>query len=295
MQSLIRAAGLLVVAAVFLNGCSSFNGLSESGVEMAQIPVSENPTGVVYPGKFIWHDLLTPDAPSAAKFYEQLFGWQIDYHGHYMTVRNGNKPIAGILQVDPVAGKTRDGVWIPSVSVVDVDKAAGLVTANGGTILKGPVDMDKRGRAVMISDPQQANLVLLAAKGGDPVDTKVAVGGWLWDEIWTENPEAMEKFYSRVLGYDEIVSDNDYIVFMNDGQWRAGVRHLQDSEYMLWIPVVRVADPSATARRAEELGGVAWVTPGEVPGNGNTALIGDTTGALLLIQKWPVEDSKGEN
>ncbi len=123
-----------------------------------------------------------------------------------MIVRNAEKPIAGILQVEPETGKTRDAVWIPTVSVADADNAAELVTANGGTILKDPVDMDKRGRAVMISDPQQANLVFLTAKGGDPADTEVAIGDWLWDKIWTDNPDGIEEFYSRVLGYDKIVS-----------------------------------------------------------------------------------------
>ncbi len=75
MQSFVRVVGFLAIAAVFLlNGCASLNTLSERGVEMAQIPVTEKPSGKVYPGKFIWHDLLTPDALSAAKFYEQLFG-----------------------------------------------------------------------------------------------------------------------------------------------------------------------------------------------------------------------------
>ena len=295
MQSLVRFVGLLMAAAISLSGCAGFTELSEGGVEMAQVPITENPSGKIYPGKFIWHDLLTPDAQSAAKFYEQLFGWQIEYHGQYAVVKNGNKPIAGILQVEPPAGKKKDGVWISSVSVADVDATVSLVIANGGEILKGPFDMAKRGRAVMISDPQHADLVLLQARGGDPVDTKALIGDWLWDEIWTDNPDRLKEFYSQVLGYDEIASVNDYDVFIHKGKWRAGIRHLQDAKHMLWVPVVRVIDPYATTRRVKELGGVVWITPDEAPGNGNTALIGDTTGALLLIQRWPLQASKGEN
>ena len=92
-----------------------------------------------------------------------------------------------------------------------------------------------------------------------------------------------------------MVSGDDYDVFMYQGKWRAGMRHLQDkNEHMLWMPVVRVADPEAIAERVEELGGVVWVTPDEAPSKGNTALIGDTTGALLLIQRWPPQPSTGE-
>jgi len=292
MQSLIRFLAVLVTAAVFLGGCANTGKLSEGGVEMAQVPITENPSGETYPGMFIWHDLLTPDARSAGKFYEQLFGWQIEYQGHYAVVRHGGKLIAGILQVKPADGSTRDGVWIPSVSVADVDAAASLVQANGGKILKGPVDMDKRGRAVLVSDPQRADLVLLSARGGDPADAEAAIGDWLWDELWTNDPDTIEAFYKQVLGYEETAMGDQYDVFIRDGKWRAGVRHVQShKEHMLWVPVVRVADPMATAQRVTELGGVVWVAPDEAPSDGNTALIGDPTGALLLIQRWPPQAS----
>jgi len=51
--------------------------------------------------------------------------------------------------------------------------------------------------------------------------------------------------------------------------------------------VVRVADTRATTKRVTELGGTVRVEAGEVPGNPDIALIADTSGALLLIQRWP--------
>jgi len=295
MKPLIRFVCVLMTAAVFLSGCASFDKLSEGGVEMALTPITDNPSGKIYPGKFVWHDLLTPDPVSAGKFYEELFGWQINYQGQYAVVRNGDKLIAGILKMELPDDISRDGVWIPSVSVADVDTAVSLVKANDGKILKGPYDMYPRGRAVLISDPQKANLVLLRAKGGDPADVKAEIGDWLWDEIWTNNPDNIEKFYKSVLGYDEMFSKDQYHVFIHKGKWRAGIRQVQDSSVnMFWVPVVRVADPEATARRVPELGGVVLIAPDEAPSKGDTALISDTTGALLLIQRWPSTASKGE-
>jgi predicted enzyme related to lactoylglutathione lyase len=294
MQSLVRFVGVLVTAAVFLGGCASSGKLSKGGAEMAQVPITDTPSGKTYPGKFVWHDLLTPDSLAAGKFYEELFGWQVEYHEHYAVVRHGDKLVAGILQVEPADGRATAGIWIPSVSVTDVDAAAGLVKVNGGTILKGPVDMGQRGRAVLVSDPQRAQLVLLSPKGGDPDDTEAAIGDWLWDEIWTDDPDSIEKFYESVLGYDETAAGDGYDVFLYQGKWRAGIRYVQDQkESMAWVPVVRVADPEATAQRVTELGGVVWVAPDEAPSNGDTALIGDTTGALLLIQRWPPQASEG--
>ena len=110
MQSLVRIFGGLITAALFLAGCASSGKPSEGGAAMAQVPITESPSGQSYPGKFIWHDLLTPDPMSAGKFYEALFGWQIDYQGQYAVVRNGDKPIAGILQANPPDGRARDAV-----------------------------------------------------------------------------------------------------------------------------------------------------------------------------------------
>ncbi len=296
MQPLVRLVGVLLVAAGLLGGCANFNRLSKGGVEMAQVPITEDPSGRIYPGKFVWHDLLTPQPPElAGKFYEKLFGWQIEYKGHYAVVRNGDKPIAGILQVESPEGHASTGVWMPSVSVADVDAAASRVKANGGAIRKGPLDMGQRGRAVLISDPQREDLVLLRAKGGDPADTEAEIGDWLWDEIWSDDPDRIEAFYKSVVGYDEVVSRGGYDIFLYQGEWLAGIRYVQDkNQRMRWIPIVRVADPEATVQRVPELGGVVWVAPDEAPGHGDTALIGDTTGALLLIQRWPPQATEGE-
>jgi len=294
MQSSIRFLSIFIATVVFLSACANSGSLSQAGEEMAQTPVTEDPSGKTYPGKFIWHDLMTPDIQLAGKFYEQLFGWQIEYEGLYAVVRNGDKLIAGILQVEPADGRAEQGVWLPSVSVADVDAAASLAEAGGGMILKGPLDMQGRGRAVLISDPQRADLVLLNAKGGDPADAEPAIGDWLWDEIWTDDPDNTEEFYASVLGYDEMISGDEYDVFLHKGKWRAGIRHvLRDEDYMLWVPVVRVADPVATAERVTELGGVVWIAPDEAPSDGDNALIGDTTGALLLIQRWSPQTSEG--
>ena len=294
MRTLVRFSAVLMAAAIVLSGCANYGKLTQGGAEMAQVPVTANPSGTTYPGKFIWHDLLTPDLQLAGKFYEELFGWQVAYQDHYAVVSHGGKHIAGILKVEAADDRAREGVWIPSVSVADVDATASLVEANGGQILKGPVDMDKRGRAVLVRDPQRADLVLLSAKGGDPADTEAAIGDWLWDELWTNDPDEARAFYQAVLGYDEIALGDKYDVFIHQGEWRAGVRYVEDAkEYKLWMPVVRVADPEAIAQRVSELGGVVWVAPDEAPSDGNTALIGDATGALLLIQRWPPQASTG--
>lgn len=295
MLPFIRFFPVYVVAVIFLSGCASSEKLSPSQSKMAQTPITNQPSGEVLPGKFIWHDLLTPEPEKAAQFYQALFGWSIESHSDYTLVRNGDKLIAGIVKAEAADKQAKGGLWIPTVSVADVDAAASLVTANGGEILKGPLDMGVRGRAVLIRDSQQADLLLLSATGGAPADVDAAIGDWLWDELWSKDPAAAEAFYAAVLGYGQVLKTDDYRVLMHDQKWRAGIRRVDDKiKHLLWVPVVRVADASATARRVKELGGVVWIAPGELPASPNTALIADTSGALLLIQRWSPQATKRE-
>lgn len=294
MQVLIRWSGF-IIAAVLLSSCSNFTVLSSGDSEMAQIPVTENPSGKHYRGKFIWHDLLSTDIQASGQFYEKLFGWHIDYQQEYAIVYNNGKRIAGIQKVQSSDGQEQHGIWMPSVSVADVDAAVTQVKAGGGQILKGPLDMKLRGRAALIKDPEGAEIVLLTARGGDPQDTKAAIGDWLWNELWTHKPAKSEAFYRTLLGYDTAVTKDNYTVLMSHDAWRAGIRLVADDKQIIsWIPVVRVADAQAVSSRVKALGGVVWVAPDEPPSQGNTALISDTTGALLMIQRWPARTSEEE-
>ena len=64
---------------------------------------------------------------------------------------------------------------------------------------------------------------------------------------------------------------------------------------LIWVPVIRVADPGAIAKNVEKLGGSVWIMPDKAPNRGNTALISDSTGAMLLIQRWLAQTSDGSN
>jgi predicted enzyme related to lactoylglutathione lyase len=282
-----------ITTSVFLGGCANM-GLSSGQAEMAQYPISDQPSGSIFPGKFVWHDLLTPDAHAAGEFYKELFGWKIEYHDQYAVARNGEKPVAGILQKKA----KKDGasaIWVPSVSVTDVDATVTATRKNGGVVLNPAVDMKQRGRAALVTDPQGAYLVLLRAEGGDPADIKAEPGDWLWDEIWTKTPNKTKVYYLTVLGYDEITTDSGYGIFTESGKWRAGMRPIEgkDQPAAMWVPVIRVTDPEQTARKVASLGGVVWISPEDAPRKGETALIADPTGALFLIQKWPSQASKG--
>ena len=284
---------LLLGSVLLLTGCAGQKAASDATRLEPLTPITESPTNLYYPGKFVWHDLLTPDVDAAKEFYGELFGWSFQQEGRYTVARNKGQLVGGILEIDPEEGKVAEALWLASVSVTDVDKAAEYVVAQGGKVLKGPLEIENRGRGVLISDPQGAHLVLLRAIGGDPEDTEPAVNGWLWNEIWTNSPQETISFYNALRGSESLLEGDDYLVFVHEGKWRAGVRHVDKEEMRIrWVPTIRVEDPESITARVEGLGGVVWVRPGEPPSDGDTALIADNTGALLMVQRWPKEQPK---
>jgi hypothetical protein len=181
--------------------------------------------------------------------------------------------------------------WLPSLSVADVDASAAQLSAAGGVIHEGPGDLKGRGRFALVSDPQGAQLILLHAASGDPPDgDEVAMGSWLWNELWSKDPPKSIAFYDSLVGYTVLDAPDlaNYWILTKDDRWRAGVRSVLFREVdAKWVQSVRVTDPVAVAERVVSFGGEILIHPGEPPSDGNMALIADPTGALLMVQRWP--------
>ncbi len=285
--------GLLLIGISLLTGCSSLDFSSGSPETQLLTPVTDSPTNTYHPGKFVWVDLLTPDVNDARTFYGGLFGWSFEQHGRYTVIKNNGHSIAGIVEVKPKPGKKAEALWLTAMSIADVDKAVTFVKEEGGTILKGPVDMENRGRGALVSDPQGAQLVLLHATGGDPSDTTHEIGDWIWNEIWSNVPHKTSRFYKMLGGYDSILIGNDYEILSSEKRWRGGIRYIFKEFYRArWVPAIRVADPVKILEKVEQLGGTILVRPEEPPSSGDTALISDTSGALLILQRWAPEQTE---
>jgi hypothetical protein len=248
------------------------------------------------PGKVVWHDLLTEDPAAAKRFYGGLFGWtfrELDIGGGqtYTVIEHRGRGIGGLVDGRNINRDTNVSRWIPVLSVADIDAAVGVVRAGGGTVFQPPVEIPRRGRMAVVGDPQGAVLTLLQSADGDPPDRTPAAGDWLWNEIWTSDPEATLAFYRRLVPAFTSASagadDGDYRYLTSAGTPRVGVlpkpvTGIRDT----WLSYVRVADPAATAAAAERLGGQVLLPPRENPLAGEVAILNDPTGAGFLVQTW---------
>ena len=245
-------------------------------------------------GVILWHDLLTTDAAQARDFYGALFGWRYGSQGHYSAVLTDGREIGGIVEI-PTTGDTPVAArWIPSLSVKNLERAMAHTEASGGQINEGPMDMGQRGTGVLVRDAGGAQLVLLDAATTDSVDRTLQLNDWLWDELWTEDPQESLDFYGNLAGFSGNEKRDGYWILKSDGKWRAGLRKLFNRHLaQRWVPVVRVADPEQAGQRAEKLGGRVLIGVVDAPEDRRAALIADPAGALLIVQEWPDKFTQG--
>ncbi len=284
--------GLVLLTQILLSGCTAGN----RAADFVLVPVTDSPTEIHYPGKFVWNDLLTDNVSSAKEFYGQLFGWTFETSGIYSVIKYNGQSIGGIAHVKGDAKNPSVSRWLCTLSVADIDTAVALIVAEGGIVNEGPLELVNRGRGALVRDPQGAQLMLLYSTDGDPEDEEPVIGAWLWHELWSNQADESLNFYQKLAGYDFEGDPADYLILTKDEQWRAGIRYLDNSELeMRWVPVVRVADTDESAERAKQLGGKVLVEPRPTEDGGSVALLSDPMNALLIIQRWTAPDSEQEN
>jgi len=118
-----------------------------------------------------WNELNTTDWQAARAFYAELFGWE-DAGSHDMG------PEMGVYAMFGMRGAAYGGMsdcatamhlpphWLPYAQVPDLDGALGRITAKGGQILNGPMEVPGGTRIAQCMDPQGVAFALMTAPAG---------------------------------------------------------------------------------------------------------------------------------
>lgn len=116
------------------------------------------------PCSLAWNELLTRDVDGAREFYAALFGWQYevspDADNPYVEIRNAGRSNGGILAMGDEFPDEVPPHWGAYVSVADCDQTLERVTALGGSVEMGPIDIEP-GRFAGISDPLGGRLTVI--------------------------------------------------------------------------------------------------------------------------------------
>jgi predicted enzyme related to lactoylglutathione lyase len=118
----------------------------------------QQPTAPARLGRVTWHELLAADGEAAFAFYGALFGWQkadadTGPTGIYQTFSAGGQTIGGMFTKPPTVPDT---FWLYYFDIGDIDAAAARVTAGGGQILEGPLEVAGGRWILRCTDPQGA-------------------------------------------------------------------------------------------------------------------------------------------
>ncbi len=286
MRIVWKALGAALVLLILLTACGT-----TATSPIADIPLSEEPLA----GKFVWHDLMTDDLEAARKFYGNLLGWTFEATSHpnggdYTLIFSDGQLVGGMVQLADPEG-VEYSRWVGYLSVPDVDSAAELTTAKGGTVVAGPLDLPGIGRAAAIQDPQGGVVGLLRSKPGDPADSIVPVEGQVvWNEMLAADEKAAAAFYERISGARAKTVERrggEYIMLQSQGRDRAGfmLRPAEDVD-PFWLIHIGVADPADASIRVSALGGEVLIPPSADLREGTMAVVIDPNGAVLALQQW---------
>jgi predicted enzyme related to lactoylglutathione lyase len=125
------------------------------------------PEGAPEIGEASWLELMTTDADAAMKFYAEVFGWQpseamdMGPVGKYQMFNRPHGMIGGMMNKPPEIAHL-PSFWQIYFRVPAINPAVERVTANGGRIINGPMEVPGGDWIVNGIDPQGAAFSLHA-------------------------------------------------------------------------------------------------------------------------------------
>jgi len=243
-------------------------------------------------GRFVWHDLLTPNPAGAHEFYGKVLGWKKqawDQDPSYQMFAAPSGPIGGAVDARAVTPH-----WLPYIGTTDVDATVETATGLGARVLSAAEQLPNGGRYATLADPQGASFGIHASSAAAGPETAPQSGDFSWHELATNvAPGVAFGFYAQLFGWDEI-SQHDmgpmgmYLIFGRNGKQLGGMfdkgsEGKPGSAY--WLGYVSVKDLEGTIERAKTARGSVLTGPMDVPGGDRIAQLMDPHGAFFALHR----------
>ena len=266
LLSPLRAAIIVAVSTVSLAGCqltsNELPAISDSGTKNT--------------GHVVWHDLITPNLAESKAFYGNVFGWQFEQvNDSYTFAKLDGKLIAGMAQLDNTQNAS---LWLSLISSQDITDATNKTLAAGGKVLVKSTEIKGRGTIAVLEDPQGAVFSLINTVNGDPT-VSTHDNGWIWQEVWSDEPIQSKAFYQRLGNYSskkKSLQQLNYSYLAVEDKPAIGFVKKPDAEIgNTWVNYIKVADVDATLLKVTAAGGVILMAPNETLRKGSVAIIFD--------------------
>ena len=223
-------------------------------------------------GKFVWYELVTPDAAAARRFYGAVLGWEArdaQVPGmEYNLMSAAGTDIAGMMgQMEGMQAG-----WMGYISVDDIESAFAKAKDAGATPIVPINPIPDVGRFALLLDPQGAAFSLLEYSAEFPKpavpDHGIQGNGW-WRELHTSDREKAFAFYSGQFGWAEHhrmpMGPEEFYQIIGDETPRGAIFTDKDAKSPHWLYYFWVDDIDATQAKLEKAGGKVINGPMEVP------------------------------
>lgn len=253
-------------------------------------------------GRFVWHDLYTPNRTGSQEFYGKVAGWTIqpwEQDPGYQMFAAKTGPLGGA--VEDRAGTPR---WLTYIGTTDVDATADAATRAGGRVQTAPTALPNGGRYAVLVDPQGAAFAVHASASAPQPDTAPAPGEFSWHELATNvAASAAFDFYAALFDWD-LMSELDmgptmgtYLIFGRNGRQLGGMfdHSKQGRQGTYWLSYVSVADLEGSIERAKAARGSVLAGPMDVPGGDRIAQLMDPYGAFFALHKVSAQGAAAES
>lgn len=249
-------------------------------------------------GRFVWFDLMVPDAGAAKEFYGNVIGWTTrpfgdGSSGYEMWTVDGDNSIGGVIAfTEETKQAGMPPHWLGYVSVEDVDATVAKAQQLGGNVMKPADDIPEVGRFAIITDPQGAAIAIYgSAHDFDKLPDDMPPKHVGWSELATDDWRAAKDFYAKLFGWVEsdtmdMGDGNMYSMFKVEGMGSSMGGMFDRPKEMpvsAWLYYIEVEDLDATIEKVKAGGGQIVNGPMEVPGGSRIAQCVDPQGAMFAL------------
>ena len=241
-------------------------------------------------GRFVWHELTTPNKAAAHDFYSKTVGWAKqawEQDPSYTMFAAASGPLGASIE-------SRDDAphWRPYIGTLDVDETVATATRLGAKVVTPATSLPNAGRFAVLEDPHGGEFGVHSSPTEPRPDAPAVYGEFYWHELaTTTDPAAAFAFYKELFGWDEVRQYDMgpigvYLVFSRNGREIGGM--FDKGKQGLpggasWVGYVRVPNMDAAVATVKTEGGTLLNGPMEVPSGEWIAQFNDPHGASFAV------------